>query len=83
MMDNAATRPTRTPVMTHASKLLPCVDLLVGEVVGRTPESVQLGVAPGGRSLLTFINRIGWPNSVPGPASGVPKKEVRRRKAEK
>lgn len=77
-MENAATRPTIVPEKAHPFKPLPRVD--VGEVVGVTPESVDL--APWGRSLVTFINRIGWPSIVPGPASGVPKTEVRRRKEE-
>ena len=81
-MEIAATRPTKAPVMTHAFNPLPLVDEPVGEVVGGTPEPVHLGVAPGGSSLVAFTNRIGWPSSVPGPASGVPKKEVRRRKEE-
>lgn len=59
--------------MAHAFKLLPREDVHVGEVLGGTAESVHLGVAPGERSLVAFINRIGWPSNVPGPASGVPK----------
>jgi hypothetical protein len=82
-MKNAATRPTKAPAMADAFKLLSRVDADVGDVAGGTPESVHLGVAPAGRSLVAFINRIGWPSIVPGPASGVPKKEVRRRKEEK
>lgn len=79
-MKNAAKRPTKTPEIAHAFKLRPRVGVHMGDVAGGTPESVHLGVPPGGRSLVTFMNRIGWASIVPGPASRVPKKEVRRRK---
>jgi hypothetical protein len=79
-MKTAAIRPTKAPAVAHAFKVLPREDVHVGEVLGGTAESVHLGVAPGERSLVGFINRIGWPSIVPGPASGVPKKEVSRRK---
>jgi hypothetical protein len=74
-MDNAATRPTTAPEMVHPFKPLPRVDVHVDEVADGTPEFVDLGVAPWGRSLVEFINRIGCPSIVPGPASGVPKRK--------
>lgn len=63
--------------MVHAIKLLPCVDVHVREVVSGTPVSVPSGA---GRSFSSsFINRIGWLSIVPGPASGVSEKDLRRR----
>ncbi len=76
-MKNTAIRQT---TVTATAKLLPRVDACVGKIVGETAESAHLGVGPGRRSLVPSTNRIGWPSNVPGPASGVPEKDVRRRK---
>jgi len=82
MMEIAATRPTKALVMAHPFKPLPREDVHVGGVAGGSLESVDLGVPPRGRPFA-FINRIGWLSIVPGPASGVTRKKVRRKIGQK
>ena len=79
-MENAATRPTAAPETVHPFKPLPRVDVHLGDEVVGGLESINL--ASWRISFVAPINRIGCISIVPGPASGVPTKVVRRREVE-